>query len=527
MGVVFRAYDTYRGHDVALKMLPPSFLDEPDFRQRFTRETQMIVRLEHHAIVPVYDYGEQDEQPYIAMRLMGGGTLADRLVQGPLLFDEIKPIMQRICAALDYAHRHKIVHRDLKPKNILFDEEGAVYLVDFGIAKLVEGTHTATHAGTPHYMAPEQINDLGIGPETDVYQMGVVLFEMLTGYVPFSGKTLSEVLMKHIQAPIPSVLEQNANLPEGCQAIIERAMAKDKKDRYASTGALARDLNRALSKPRPLPLPVPVSNQTIPKLPVLKAEPIESSPPRYFNWPVWFAGGVLLLLLLWGTVQFIGGANVGEEGRTPTAVFQTLPQQETVTLLPSPLPTKTAVPTLQATATLEPTSTRLVAVPTVEPTHTPTSTATAIATATASSTPTLLPTSVRTATLRPTTLPTATTPATATIVAQAPTLHNFPAGELQNPFEFSWSGSPALSYRVVLQHVEQGYVHSSDWMTGFSWVSEIPAEQFGAWNWYVEGSNGTRSTTGNFFFNPFPNRGGGGSGQTTPEPKPTDPIPAP
>ncbi|MCA9991311.1 MAG: serine/threonine protein kinase, partial [Anaerolineales bacterium] len=134
MGTVYVAYDPRFEREVALKVLPPGFLQEADFRQRFEREAKIIAHLEHNAIVPVYDYGEENARPYIVMRLMNGGSLQDRLAQGPLPLEQVITITRRIASALDKAHANNIVHRDLKPANILFDSDGAAYLADFGIA---------------------------------------------------------------------------------------------------------------------------------------------------------------------------------------------------------------------------------------------------------------------------------------------------------------------------------------------------------------------------------------------------------
>lgn len=534
MGVVFRAYDTYRGHDVALKMLPPSFLNEPDFRRRFTQETQTIIQLEHHAIVPVYDYGEQDEQPYISMRLMGGGTLEDRLAKGPLSFAEMRQIMRRICSALDYAHQRNIIHRDLKPKNILFDEQGAVYLVDFGIAKLVQGTHTATFAGTAQYMAPEQVNGETLSPQTDIYQMGVVLFEMLTGEVPFSG-SMSQVIIKHVTASIPSVLERNRHLPAACETIIQQAMSKKKEQRHESAGALALALDQALTPtqtstaaqtvttavfdPAPQPAPPPVKQKVEELVPTILDAP--QPQPQSRKWMIWLVGGVLALLLSWAGFQFIGGGVNAESDLEPTAVLEAIPLEVT----------KTVTPTEQASATILPSATPQ---PDNTSTSTPTATPTATATATtpATATPMLSPTASQTATQQPTatTAPATATPipATPTIVTQAPSVNSLSGGEQQNPIAFSWNGNQTLSYRVLLRHVEQGFTHNSGWIQGLTWTFDIPAEQFGVWEWVVEASNGTRSGTDSFIFNPFPNSSGGGDssgGGGTPDPQPTNPIP--
>ncbi len=183
MATVFHAYDPRFKRDVAVKVLPREFLHDLTFRERFEREAQTIAALEHQAIVPVYDFGEEEGQPYLVMRYMPGGSLADRLAQGALSIQGVAQILTRLAPALDKAHSQGIIHRDLKPANILFDDEDNPYLSDFGIAKLVEATAALTGSaiiGTPAYMSPEMAKGEEVDGRSDVYGMAVLLFEMLT-----------------------------------------------------------------------------------------------------------------------------------------------------------------------------------------------------------------------------------------------------------------------------------------------------------------------------------------------------------
>lgn len=251
MANVYVAADPQFGRDVAIKVLPTYFLHEPLFQQRFEREARTLASLEHHAIVPVYDYG-QDESPYLVMRLMKGGTLRQRLAAGPLPISEIIAILQRLGDALDTAHARGIVHRDVKSDNILFDEYGKSYLTDFGIVKLAQATTIFTQTGriigTPAYMSPEQARgDTDIDGRSDIYSLGVVLYEMLTGQVPFRGETPLSLLMKHITEPVPLVARDNPDLPMGCNSIVARTLAKDKKDRYPTVAALVAALETVTS----------------------------------------------------------------------------------------------------------------------------------------------------------------------------------------------------------------------------------------------------------------------------------------
>jgi serine/threonine-protein kinase len=161
MATVHLAHDPRFKREVALKVLPREFLHDPTFHARFEREAQTIAAIEHPAIVPVYDFGEQEGQPFLVMRYMPGGSLADRLSQGPLTIAETAEVMKRLAPALDIAHEKGIIHRDLKPGNILFDQYGEAYLSDFGIVKLAQATTTFTGSsviGTPAYMSPEQVH---------------------------------------------------------------------------------------------------------------------------------------------------------------------------------------------------------------------------------------------------------------------------------------------------------------------------------------------------------------------------------
>ena len=242
MASVFRAWDPSFNRAVAIKLLHPQYASNPRVRQRFAREAHAIARLEHPAIVPVYDYGQQDQHIYIAMRLMEGGTLEDRFKRGLLSMEEIVIVMNRVSAALDFAHQQGMVHRDIKPGNILYDGLGQPFLADFGIVKLVNSSHSDTvdMLGTPAYMSPEQVSPTKpLDKRSDVYSLGVVLFEMLTGLVPFESDTSMKTAMMHVMAPIPKLADMRSSLEPRWQKVIERAMAKKPENRYQSAGELA------------------------------------------------------------------------------------------------------------------------------------------------------------------------------------------------------------------------------------------------------------------------------------------------
>jgi len=257
MATVYHAYDPRFKRDVAIKVLPREFLHDPSFRARFEREAQTIAALEHTAIVPVYDFGEQSGVPYFVMRLMPGGSLADHLKQkGSLTLQEVSRIFNRLAPALDHAHSKGVIHRDLKPGNILFDQNNDSYLSDFGIAKLTQGSGSFTGSaivGTPSYMSPEQArSDAVVDARSDVYALGAILFELLTGQTPYKGDTPMGVVVKHITEPVPRILSVDPNLPADCETLISKAMAKDPNARYQTAGEFASALETvALNKPLP------------------------------------------------------------------------------------------------------------------------------------------------------------------------------------------------------------------------------------------------------------------------------------
>ncbi|MBK7895384.1 MAG: protein kinase [Anaerolineaceae bacterium] len=280
MATVYEAYDPRFERTVALKMLPREFMHEAEFRARFTREARTIATLEHPAIVPVYDFGEENGQPFLVMRLMTGGSLSDRLADGPIPIDEAAVILKRLGSALDRAHSMGIIHRDLKPSNVLFDQYGDAFLADFGIVHVSSSTNALTASGslvgTPTYMSPEQVyGDKTLDGRSDIYALGVILFQMLTGNTPYDADTPARMMMKHVMDPVPEILTVRPDLPPACNEIINKAMAKERDDRFAS----ATDLSSALTAITERNLEKPIIQKLEAGLSEMQAELLEEMPP--------------------------------------------------------------------------------------------------------------------------------------------------------------------------------------------------------------------------------------------------------
>ncbi len=284
MATVYRARQRSINRIVAVKVLPPVLMHDPAFYERFTREVDIISHLEHPHILPIYDYGEAEGIPYIAMRYLAGGSMAQVIRRGlPDFAWLIKPLDQ-IALALDYAHQQGIIHRDLKPGNILLDERNNAYLTDFGIARVLDSSLTGSAIiGTPAYMSPEQANAAPLDSRSDLYSFGIVLYELLTGREPYEAETPVALLLKHLNEPVPPVREFRPEAPAGVDLVIQRATAKHPADRYASlsemTDAYAAAV-RGFAPGTPTPLTAsPAPGNTRPRLTPLPApDPVTVTP---------------------------------------------------------------------------------------------------------------------------------------------------------------------------------------------------------------------------------------------------------
>ena len=256
MGVVYRAYDLRLKRTVALKLIAPALAQDEGFRKRFAKESELAMSLEHPNVVPVHDAGDVDGRLYLAMRFVAGIDLRKLLRnEGALEPARSMAICRQIANALDAAHGSGLVHRDVKPSNVLLDEDEHVYLADFGLTRRLDeqapGGSGGRSVGTPAYLAPEQIESRPVDGRADVYALGCVLFECLTGSAPYSGSSRLEVAWAHLEAEPPAASRSRAGLSEAIDDVIARAMAKDPEQRYATCGALAADAENALGFRRP------------------------------------------------------------------------------------------------------------------------------------------------------------------------------------------------------------------------------------------------------------------------------------
>ena len=263
-GVVYRASQTTVEREVAIKLILPQYADQPDFIRRFETEAQLVARLEHPHIVPLYDYWREPGAAYLVMRLLRGGNLDDLLAAGPLTADVLLPLLAQVGAALHTAHRAGVVHRDIKPANILLDDDRNAYLADFGIAKNIIGREAERGAvvGSPAYFSPEQIQAEPVKQQSDIYSLGIMLFELLTGQKPFPGPSPIAYIQQHLADKLPPLASCCPELPAGLDAVLARATAKQPADRYPDVPALLTDFQQALTNVADALHPLPTAGST-------------------------------------------------------------------------------------------------------------------------------------------------------------------------------------------------------------------------------------------------------------------------
>ncbi|GIK36317.1 MAG: hypothetical protein BroJett011_01500 [Chloroflexota bacterium] len=267
MAEVYKAYQPGLDRYVGIKVLHAHLVDDADFIGRFEREALAVGKLRHPNIVQAVDFDREGDMYFMAMEFIDGPTLKDELKarraeNKPYTLKEIARIFTALCSAIDYAHSRKMVHRDLKPANVMINQEGEVVLTDFGIARIMgatQYTQTGALSGTPAYMSPEQGQGERGDERSDIYSLGVMLYEMVTGVVPYDGDTPFAVIMKHISEPLPLPTRVNPNIPESVERVILKAMSKNPEDRYQTAGEMAKGLRDAIGLvPGEENLPLPV-----------------------------------------------------------------------------------------------------------------------------------------------------------------------------------------------------------------------------------------------------------------------------
>jgi serine/threonine-protein kinase len=348
MATVYKAYHAAMDRYVAIKVLPPHLARDPNFRARFEREVRTIARLEHRYILPVHDVAENDGIPYLVMRYTDSGDLSSLIAAKQLTIARTIELVAQVAEALAHAHRQGVIHRDVKPANVLIGREGDALLADFGIAKIYEDTLQLTGeghmVGTPAYMAPEQLQGKPVDARTDIYALGVVLYQALTGECPFIAETPLAVAMMHIHNPLRPPRQLNPDIPEAIERILLRALAKNPVDRFQSAGEMADALRqslheRAATPPAPALSPAPSSASTPALTPVVPqpaagdatpatatpppALPTASAPPRTGRRGWLVLATVAAVMLLAGLAYFLTRGQLDSGTATAPASVET------------------------------------------------------------------------------------------------------------------------------------------------------------------------------------------------------------
>jgi serine/threonine protein kinase len=361
MSRVYRARDTNLDREVALKVLLPEMAADADSVARFLREARAAARLAHQHIVPVHDSGHADSYYFIAMRFIDGRTLRENLMTGQFESRQVGEILAQIASALDYAHRKGIMHRDIKPENILIDHDGMAMLTDFGIASAADElrvTATGQVVGTPVYMAPEQLRGEPATPRSEIYALGILAYELLTGTTPFAGRPAYAVMLAHLDERPQPVDHIQMGIAPSVAAIIGRALEKDPSDRFDSAGQFADQLHDALggtsvsSALRQPQASVPAESAAPTLVGAVMPSPRERhrlrSPGRFLPY---LSAGVILGIVLVTVSLFAGGeAPAGEDAglevvaavETPTTKPPPTSAVETPTVEPLSTSTMTA-----------------------------------------------------------------------------------------------------------------------------------------------------------------------------------------
>jgi serine/threonine-protein kinase len=340
MATVYKAYRPDIDRYVAIKVLPPHPGQDGQFVERFRLEARTVARLQHPHILPLYDYGDENDVLYLVMAYIDGGSLSDRIRKGAMPVDEAQNFFQQIASALDYAHRQNVIHRDIKPDNILIDSEGHALLSDFGIVKIIEQaagtlnlTGTGGLVGTPAYMSPEQAQGLPIDRRSDIYSLGIVVYEMMTGKQPFTAETPMQVVLKHITEPPPSLCRAVNELPLELDQVMEQALVKNPIKRYSTASEFYEDFARVLRGEKPMspsatlnlqnPTPIPgTSGETQVPVGTVQLQPTVVTQSAW-NPLILLGGFAIIALLVVAVVVIILNFNREENTLPPTRTSAT------------------------------------------------------------------------------------------------------------------------------------------------------------------------------------------------------------
>jgi len=350
MSTVYRAIDTRTQQEVALKALSPTISSDKRFVRRFRREAGLLFRLRHPNIVPVTDYGECKGVVYLVMPLVVGDTLHDRLIQQKISMQDLSHWISQVSDALQFAHDQGVIHRDIKPANVMINRTGNALLTDFGLARLVEGSHSLTGSmlmGTPAYVSPEQGRGQDIDARSDQYALGVILYQIAAGRLPFEGENPMSTVLMHIQEPLPSIRRFNKDVSPGLERVITKALAKNAEDRFPNVAALNAAYQTALAGGGEAD---GQATQVVPA-PRRAAVGKVQAPPRTGSRLGWVVIAVMAMAVLglaavvaWPT--FMGSA---QPARQPATAVPAIAPIAAIAPTPTPAPTDVPTPIVSAT----------------------------------------------------------------------------------------------------------------------------------------------------------------------------------